>query len=334
MKTPFPKSALEALGIPADSKLEEGGEVQARPSAVGHGFSAEPRASQADVLAGTMSPILVPNAPLRLEVSASDVDPKRYLVRHRGAEARFIGDGRQLSGQGGFLLDTAKKPAFVRISGWHKDVVVALDSGTVAWCTVGRRPEVSVNTLAADQVREGWLMDEVRALWMEGTPFRRTCAAGLLCRLWTAEASDRSAARAAILGGKASPSTRAHAWFSELPAENRDKTLTAALGEAKILARSWKEVAEAIDESREKRSALLLAAALRRDDLESVAEMYRPPGAGGTDARLDAALRSADEAAACHRVGWAGVRMPLSERLRTVSWVEPDALWAAPEFLS
>lgn len=194
--------------------------------------------------------------------------------------------------------------------------------------TPPRSPRLDVDVLAqmlGDASCEAWLRRQVEILGAVPSPADRVAAAGLLGRLWMPTTGAERALFAEA--GAEGPGDRVRAWAERLErpmleyvartAARRAEELTAELGTLETTARLRPGAVGKV-------AARVVHA---RDDLESISYVIRLAG-GSRSEELDSALRAFDDEAADHLSVFAFADgLAEDERIRAVSWQDPNAWW-------
>lgn len=271
-----------------------------------------------------------------------DLRPEIAVLQHGGRRGfECIGDKLELD-ESTLLLDSRRRPACLRLDqgdiAWllqfhlgnftlSKSQPRAQPAQASAW-TPADPPVVPIPDVRAWLALcpgEPWLRDASEQLASEEWDLARTAAAGLLARLWSpashASPSERSRYLSPDFEG---PAWMAMEWFSALPPETRGSVERSALFEVGALQERLQEFEQVAMEDPDQAAALGRSWLHRRDDLQSVLFLLRRSETGAV---LDEGLGGLDEQAARFPSFWALLELEDDERLRAVSWQEPDAWW-------
>lgn len=343
---------LKALGLAPDMEFElvEQEPAPERPVALGKAGTAQadvPLQRVRDLL--REQPYVSPVSLKCWQEIAPDTSLHRWDLRpeiavfHHGGQRRFACSGDRLDlDESTMLLDSRWRPACLR-----------LDQGDVAWLlrfevgditlsrshpraqperaatwTPAEPPEVpvpEVGTWLERSPGDSWLLEASEQLADEAWNLARVAAAGLVARLWSPPIHASRSERAHYLSPDfEGPAHLATAWFSALPTDTRESVERSALFEVGALQERLQELEDVAMEDPEQAEVLGRSWLHRRDDLQGVLFLLKRAGTGDV---LEEGLRSLDAQASEFPSYWALLELEGDERLRAVSWQEPDAWW-------
>ncbi len=179
-----------------------------------------------------------------------------------------------------------------------------------------------------DAGAEPWLQTRYEQVRSSPDPIDRVAGVGLVARLW--EPPDAAGRRhlLAIRRGEPRPSDRVRAWTANVPPASWRDIEGWALHRCTSLQTGWGELAALLAEDEDAAAARRAVFLVElRDDLDSVALVLRLAGHGAT---LTRALERSDDEAAVHGTALmdAWPTGALSDRLRALACIRPDAWWS------
>jgi hypothetical protein len=202
------------------------------------------------------------------------------------------------------------------------------DLGLSQWVPSGgiEVPAPELVSLTAGLGCPDWLDHEFKAMVVAGTSFEAAAAVGLVGRLWSASSPSANLKATAEIRRAGGPGTRARQWFEQLSPHVRQALDATAKERAHDLLDQLSGLTGVLVKDEGMAHPLALAWLRRRDDLESIAFLSQ-----SSEFRL--LLSSVDRAASCENTLW-GVLGPFDDddRLRAVSWQEPESWWGALAF--
>lgn len=271
-----------------------------------------------------------------------DLRPEIAVLQHGGRRGfECIGDKLELD-ESTLLLDSRRRPACLRLDqgddAWllrfylgnftlSRSQLRTQPAQTSPW-TLADPPAVPIPDIHAWLALcpgEPWLREASEQRSSEEWDLARIAAAGLLARLWSPASHSSPSERFRYLSPDfEGPARMAMAWCSALPLETRESVERSALFEVGALQERLQELEQVAMENPEQASELGRSWLFRRDDLQSVLFLLRRSGMGAV---LEEGLGALDEQAAGFPSFWALLELEDDERLRAVSWQEPNAWW-------
>lgn len=337
---------LEALGLRPDAELVDVDHARMPEPPRAFGRAERDLTSDAHLLELVKKhPSLMPAELPQLHAHMPDVqihwwnpDPRVALLEF-GPDTALRAHGTLIdTGERAHLVDTRRGPATVRLVQAQQDLVLAFEEGEV-WAgqprTTGHEegssldapeaPAVDVRALVGTWAVAPWLLAEAEQLAAADWSFARAAAVGLLARLWTpVSPAARNDLLRRLREGDGGPSRAACRWFAALEPATRATVARSARSEVDALTERLPELSALAPAEPDEAEALGLSWLRRRDDLESVFFLLKR---AGEEHRLAGELAALDARAAKFRSYWALLEPVDDERLRAVSWQEPDAWW-------
>lgn len=225
------------------------------------------------------------------------------------------------------LIDARVRPAHAVWSHGEQRFLLRFNRGEVTLfkATLASIPAPDIASFLGQAVAQQWLVELAMGMAQSPSPFQRAAAAGVLARLWSSpDKTGRLRTREWLSAGHADPTAAAVRWVQDLGHERRELIESSALRELDALERSLDGLIDIALEDPDAANAIGRSWLHRRDDLQSVLFLLRRADAGGALAR---AVVKLDEHAARHQELWRLFELHADERLRAISWQEPDAWW-------
>lgn len=238
----------------------------------------------------------------------------------------FAGECSWLS-QECLLIDARTRPAHAVWSHGEQRCLLRFNRGEVTLfkATLASIPAPDIDSFLGQAGAQQWLVELARGMAQSQSSFQKAAAAGVLARLWSSpDKTGRLRTREWLSAGHEDPTAAAVRWVQELGHERRELIESLALRELNALERSLDDLIDVALEDPDAANAIGRSWLHRRDDLQSVLFLLRRADAGGALAR---AVVKLDERADRHQELWRLLELHADERLRAISWQEPDAWW-------
>jgi len=282
-------------------------------------------------------------ANLPFDIVTFDAAPMVVIIQGLQAPSFVMeGDTAQFN-DGTLILNVGAGRVMVRLVGPDCEWIVVgappdkakqRERGKIAVYELLREPSCELGASTVAEVLgaascSAWLREQSFRLADAPALLDRCAALGLLARLW---ASEDPAERQALINGSAeSPPQRARRWAEALDETVQIEVAAAATALAHELIDKLDELqAAAVDGDAAALGTVARAIVHRRDDLESVACVIFMARRSLAEAeQLHAALRRCDEQATLHLTAFGLTDLRLDERLRAVSWQQPEAWWGS-----
>lgn len=346
------EKVLADLGLPSNSELVSVTRVPPPKHFVAQGLAVVPAPEAGMSLAQILSASAiysqvhleqlgerVPDA----QVKRWDRDPRVVIVEGSFDPLPALSGTYEWLDPGSSLaLDSRQAPVFLRWKGRSAEWIIGCEKGEIELLEPSRSaafhalatspsaplPEVPVpdlRSMLGGCKAESWLLGTTERMAQASSPLCRIAAVGLLARLWFPETSEElSAATEQVLSEQGGPAESAACWFLGLDAALRREVEHSAVDEAEELGQQLPELQSSALADPEAATRQCLQWLHGRDDLKSVLFLCQRTNAGES---LHEKLEELDRHASTFKALWSWLDVTDDERLRAVSWQEPDAWW-------